>query len=161
MPYRLVFEDERGARRTFPLGSDVTVGRSAEGCDVRLCTRNVSRRHARFTVVGGVPFIEDAGSLNGTYVNGVRLRGRRRLKDGDLVRVGDHALLVEMGTSEDTPESTPPNGVARSAPRHTAPARHDESESTVALPAPPPRQGRLRDALAKALKALSGRDESE
>jgi pSer/pThr/pTyr-binding forkhead associated (FHA) protein len=161
MPYRLVFEDERGARRSFPLTSDVTVGRSAEGCDVRLCTRNVSRRHARFTLVGGTPCVEDAGSLNGTFVNGVRLHDRRRLKHGDRVRIGDHTLLVETWASEDTPELTPNNGAVRSAPRNAAPTRHDESESTVALPAPPPRPGRLRDALAKALKALSGRDEPE
>ena len=159
MAYRLVFEDEGGTRRTLPLTSEVAVGRSAEGNTVRLCTRNVSRRHARFTVVDGVPFIEDSGSLNGTFVNGVRLRNRRRLRDGDLVRIGDHALLVETWASEETAELSPEYGVEKPALRHAAPVRHDESESTVVLPAQPLRPGRLRDALVKALKALSGRDE--
>jgi pSer/pThr/pTyr-binding forkhead associated (FHA) protein len=159
MTYRLVFEDEGGARRTLPLTSDVTVGRSAEGTSVRLCSRNVSRRHARFTVVDGVPFIEDSESLNGTFVNGVRLRGRRRLRGGDLVRIGDHALLVE--NSEETATLTPEDGIERPPPRRAAP-RHEEYEKTLALPtAQPLRPGRLRDALAKALKALSGRDGSE
>jgi pSer/pThr/pTyr-binding forkhead associated (FHA) protein len=159
MPYRLVFEDESGARRTLPLTSDVVVGRSAEGCTVRLGTRNVSRHHARFTVVDGIPFVEDVGSLNGTFVNGVRLRNRRRLRGGDLVRVGDHALMVELG--EETPELPPQNGAGRRALRHAAPSRHDVSESDVALQAQPLRPGRIRGALVKALRALSGRDEPE
>jgi pilus assembly protein CpaF len=156
MPYRLVFEDERGARRTIPLASDVIVGRSAEGNTVRLSTRNVSRHHARFTVVDGVPFVEDSGSLNGTFVNGVRLRSRRRLRDGDLVRIGDHAVLVKL-CSEDTLKLSPQNGAGRSASRPSP--RRDEGESTVALD--PQRPGRLREALAKALRALSGREEPE
>ena len=33
--------------------------------------------------------MEDVGSTNGTFVNGVRLAGGRRLEPGDLVRVGE------------------------------------------------------------------------
>ncbi len=155
MAYRLLFDDENGVRRTLSLTSEATVGRSAEGNAIRLGARNVSRRHARFTVVDGNPFVEDPGSLNGTFVNGVRLRGRRRLRDGDVVRIGDHTLLVETWTSEDTAELTPGDAgvLARPAP--------DETESTIALPTDPPRSGRLREALAKALRALSGRDVDE
>ena len=40
-------------------------------------------------------WIEDVGSTNGTYVNGVRLSKARKLAAGDLVRVGETDLRFE------------------------------------------------------------------
>ncbi len=158
--YRLAFDDDGGARRSLPLTAEVTVGRSGDGNAIRLGARNVSRHHARFTVVNGAPFVEDSGSRNGTFVNGVRLRARRRLRDGDVVRVGDHALLVEMWTCDETQEVTPEAAaLAAPLPPRTTPPPQDANESTLAVPAQPPRPGRLRDTLAKAIRALSGREE--
>ena len=37
----------------------------------------------------------DLGSTNGTYVNGERIEGRKRLHEGDLVQVGDTELRFE------------------------------------------------------------------
>jgi hypothetical protein len=51
--------------------------------------REVSRAHAILEQVGREwTVIDDGLSRNGTYVNGVRLVGRRRLRDRDIVRVG-------------------------------------------------------------------------
>src|SRR5829696_6957795 len=65
------------------------IGRRSE-VDVPLpWDREVSRLHAEIARLGGEWTISDDGlSQNGTYVNEVRLTGRRRLTDGDLVRVG-------------------------------------------------------------------------
>ena len=65
------------------------IGRRSE-VDVPLpWDREVSRLHAEITRLGGEWTISDDGlSQNGTFVNEVRLTGRRRLMDGDLVRVG-------------------------------------------------------------------------
>jgi pSer/pThr/pTyr-binding forkhead associated (FHA) protein len=67
----------------------VTIGRRAEA-DVALpWDREVSRLHAELRRVAGEWTITDDGlSQNGTFVNEVRLVGRRRLGDGDLIRVG-------------------------------------------------------------------------
>ncbi len=81
----------------------VTVGRSAES-DVSLTSDDeVSRVHAVIEFVGGHWTIVDDGlSRNGTYVNGDRIAGRRRLRAGDSVRVGGTVLVFqEFGGAED------------------------------------------------------------
>jgi pSer/pThr/pTyr-binding forkhead associated (FHA) protein len=40
-------------------------------------------------------YVEDIGSTNGTYVNGVRLTRERRLAPGDLIRIGETDLRFE------------------------------------------------------------------
>lgn len=69
----------RGAESDVPLDGDTTV----------------SSRHA---VVSRRPdglWLEDAGSTNGTYVNGARVTSARLLQPGDVVRVGHTDLVVE------------------------------------------------------------------
>ena len=84
----LVIEDEAGTRSIVPFASDsIVVGRGGE-VTFRLTDRNVSRRHARFVRQSGAVFVEDLGSLTGTRVNGERITGRRRLREGDLVLAG-------------------------------------------------------------------------
>jgi pSer/pThr/pTyr-binding forkhead associated (FHA) protein len=54
---------------------------------------NVSRVHAQLERVGDAWTITDDGlSRNGTYVNGDRVTGRRRLMDGDVMRFGDTTI---------------------------------------------------------------------
>jgi predicted component of type VI protein secretion system len=138
---KLVIEDEAGTRSVVPFTDDaVVVGRAAEGVTFRLADRNVSRRHARFVRQNGAVFVEDLGSLLGTRLNGERISGRRRVRDGDLVQIGDYdlALLAEGATLE--PGAPPPlPAAARVEP--TAPgAALDPTPSASAAPAPPLRQ---------------------
>ena len=67
----------------------LTIGR-AEGCDLHLgWDHEVSRLHAQLEHIGTDWVLGDDGlSRNGTYVNGERLTGRHRLRDGDVVLVG-------------------------------------------------------------------------
>ena len=68
------------------------VGRGAE-CRVRVDASEVSRLHARILVAGSEGIIEDLASKNGTYVNGLRVTGPRRLVSGDQIGLGS-ALLT-------------------------------------------------------------------
>jgi hypothetical protein len=77
-----------------PEGS-LLVGRGPGASGLRLEERNVSRRHARFVRAGALALVEDLGSRNGTFVNGVRVEGRRRLQSGDRVSIGDFEIQVE------------------------------------------------------------------
>lgn len=54
-----------------------------------------SARHARLEPRPDGVWIEDVGSTNGTYVNGVRLTAPTRLVPGDLIRVGETDLRFE------------------------------------------------------------------
>ena len=53
-----------------------------------------SGRHARVESGLDGTWVVDLGSTNGTYVNGERLEGRRRLHEGDLLQVGDTGAPV-------------------------------------------------------------------
>jgi pSer/pThr/pTyr-binding forkhead associated (FHA) protein len=54
-----------------------------------------SARHARFEPRRDGVYIEDVGSTNGTFVNGIRVTRERRLTRGDVVRVGETDLRFE------------------------------------------------------------------
>jgi hypothetical protein len=69
-------------------GSDVTLGWDTE----------VSRTHAIVERVGSAwTLVDDGLSRNGSFVNGQRVRGRRRLDDGDTIRLGN-TLLAYVAT---------------------------------------------------------------
>jgi serine/threonine protein kinase len=67
-------------------GDNVMVGRDRT-CSIVLAHPAVSRRHARITIAGQGPVLEDLQSANGTYVNNTRIE-RAVLKAGDIVRFG-------------------------------------------------------------------------
>ena len=68
---------------------EITVGRD-ESADVALSWDNqVSRLHAELECIAGQWTVVDDGlSSNGSFVNGARISGRRRLADGDALRFG-------------------------------------------------------------------------
>jgi pSer/pThr/pTyr-binding forkhead associated (FHA) protein len=66
-----------------------TIGRRASNTIALADDHEISRVHALLEVIGGDWTIVDDGlSSNGTYLNGRRMTQRRRLSDGDVVRVG-------------------------------------------------------------------------
>lgn len=82
--------------REFPLNSGAnSVGR--ENADVLLAHNTVSRRHATVTVEDGHAFAEDAGSTNGTYVDGKKLAPdeKAELTDGCDVVFGSFSLKYQ------------------------------------------------------------------
>ena len=54
-----------------------------------------SARHARFEPRHDGVWVDDIGSTNGTFVNGIRLSQARKLKPGDVVRVGETDFRFE------------------------------------------------------------------
>jgi len=89
--------NDEGAR--FPLEKpETTVGRHPDS-DVFLDDITVSRKHAVFVTEGQVTRVRDAGSLNGTYVNRVRI-DESALASGDEVQVGKFKLVYLRGAGE-------------------------------------------------------------
>jgi pSer/pThr/pTyr-binding forkhead associated (FHA) protein len=72
----------------------VTVGRDPQ-LEVALSGSDISRRHLLATVMDGAVVIEDLGSTNGTFVDGLRVTTRAVLTVGSLLRVGDHTFRCE------------------------------------------------------------------
>lgn len=80
--------------RTFMLDLDwLALGRDPSN-NIVINNPQVSRHHARITRQGTMMLLEDVGSTNGTFVNGVRLTGSHVLVNGDFIGLGDIVTLT-------------------------------------------------------------------
>src|SRR3954471_5476106 len=154
----LVYRDGGGHQQLVALESRrerLTVGRGQQ-TDLWLdWDTQASRLHAAFERLGGDWTVVDDGlSRNGTYVNGDRVEGRRRLSDGDVVRCGNTELLfqtpaddrrgmtVEPGASAALPDlpptrtvdATPVAALAEAAPFAQLERAELERVAAVAVP---------------------------
>ena len=91
----------------FPVeGERMTIGRSPEA-EVFLDDVTVSRNHALLVRRRDGLYIDDLGSLNGTYVNRRRIESHR-LQDGDELQVGKYKLTyLDAMSIEAGPEAPP------------------------------------------------------
>ena len=111
----LVFRDGDGRQRIVPLGDvadRLTIGRT-EATDIALgWDASVSRVHAELVRVADDWTIADDGlSRYGSYVNGQRLTGRRRLDDQDRIQVGEVVMVYRApghAALEATARNAPP-----------------------------------------------------
>jgi predicted component of type VI protein secretion system len=104
-------------------GEQMTVGRSA-GNDLVLVDPEVSRRHMRIVRRADGFAVEDAGSTNGTFVNGQRIGHLTLLQDGDTIDLGDTVRLRFMSLAPAAPldpADRPTMPLAPAAPRPAAP----------------------------------------
>src|SRR5918999_5310728 len=102
----LVFRGEDREQQIVELdrhGERVSVGRGT-GNDVSLpWDTEISRLHAELEAIAGEWTVSDDGlSRNGTYVNGQRVSGRHRLRDGDVIRVGQTSIAYKRPATEDS-----------------------------------------------------------
>ncbi len=127
VPAALVIADGPLRGRRFPVSKELWLGREAARVDVLIDDAEVSRRHAVVRPAAGGYEIADAGSFNGTFVNGQRIEAPTQLTGGDVVRLGDTSLRLE----EPAPRS---QGATRVAAAVRAPAA---TAVAGAAPAPP------------------------
>src|SRR3954451_19448566 len=127
----IVYRDGTGHEQLVALEEKrerVTVGRG-EATDLWLeWDAQASRLHAAFERLGSQWTVVDDGlSRNGTYVNGMRVQGRRRLADGDVVRCGSTELLYQTPVHEQRDATLEPNAapalVTTAAQREADPER--------------------------------------
>ncbi len=84
----------RGARAA--VGSEIARIGTADGNDLVLADRTVSRFHCELSLRGNTIILRDCGSTNGTLIDGVRVR-EAEIPPGTLVRIGSSAFHVELG----------------------------------------------------------------
>jgi diguanylate cyclase (GGDEF)-like protein len=82
---------------------ELVLGR-APASEVRLEDDGISRQHARVRSDNGRAWIEDLGSRNGTYVNGVKLTTPTELREGDKIQLG-RTTSVRFGYQDHLDES--------------------------------------------------------
>src|SRR5580704_1627728 len=87
----------------FCVPHEVIIGRSA-GAQVRVDDDGVSRSHARVKQEGHGAMVEDLGSRNGTFVNGVRIKAAVMVTDGDKIQVG-RSTVLRFGLTDELDDS--------------------------------------------------------
>lgn len=85
-------------------GPRTTAGRSPDA-DIFLDDVTVSRKHAEFLGKDGEYAVRDVGSLNGTYLNRVRIDETVPLRNGDEVQIGKYRLTYHP--SHNRPAAAP------------------------------------------------------
>lgn len=77
---------------SFPLRGEVNLGRDRTNSIV-VSDQKVSRHHAKLSLAHNTFILQDEGSANGTYLNGVLIKQPTRLKDKDRIGIGDTDFL--------------------------------------------------------------------
>ncbi len=82
---------------TITAGKKMIIGRGSDA-DVVIDNTAVSRHHTAFELISNDYFIEDLGSLNGTFINGNKITERTALNEDDIIQIGKFKLSP-AGTS--------------------------------------------------------------
>src|SRR5262245_27560029 len=75
----------------------MTIGRSSRN-DISISDPFVSRFHAELKREADQVLLSDAGSANGTFLNGQRVRVPMPLRPGDLIRIGESEIKYNSGS---------------------------------------------------------------
>jgi Ca-activated chloride channel family protein len=85
--------------KRFVLSRAVNIIGRSQTCDIHIPSAKVSRQSAGIIAQGGGFWVEDLGSTNGVFKDGVRIR-KHRLQNGDIIYVGDAGFRYEATSSE-------------------------------------------------------------
>ncbi len=98
---KLTYVDSRGRVHEHILGAVSTIGRHPDQ-NLQVLDRVVSKQHSIVErQADGHYAVRDAGSRNGTYVNGVLVRDNHRLQNGDRITVGSSEIVFHAETQTD------------------------------------------------------------
>ena len=95
-PVLVVRKGPQPGERFFVYRAKLTIGRDPES-DIFLNDMTVSRTHAVIDCEANVVKVKDAGSLNGTYLNGEIVESAT-LKNGDILQIGTFQMLFVSGS---------------------------------------------------------------
>ncbi len=95
----------KGQKITLPL-TQFVIGRDPN-CHLRPVSPEVSKFHCAIARSGPRVLLRDLKSTNGTYLNGERITGTVRVKNGDVLAVGPLKFLFQI-TEEDEPAPAGP-----------------------------------------------------
>ena len=111
---RLEVVSGNAAGMSLLIDDELVIGRLAEGAGRLADDEEISRSHARISMDSrGLCAIEDLGSTNGTFVNGMRIAGPQTLSEGDTIELGGTTLVVrEIPQVQEEPVAEPADAPA-------------------------------------------------
>ena len=120
---------------TIVVDDELVIGRHAEGAGRLSEDEEISRQHARISrEATGDYAIEDLGSSNGTFINGLRIQSPRLLALGDSIEAGATTLVVKAIVQPQPVEAGPEEAGPPAPDRHSPTVF---ARSPVVVPAPP------------------------
>src|SRR5260221_2943559 len=106
---RLIFVTAEGGQQALDLRAVNSLGRHPNN-SIQLLDKIVSKEHCVIEQRGGDFVLRDLGSLNGTYINGERVRGEGMLKHGDEIALGATRARYDDGSGRPmAPAYLPPS----------------------------------------------------
>lgn len=106
-PILIIQSENQTARHWILTKDEIILGRD-EDCDLALTERQISRQHIRIYKQGDIYYIQDLDSKNGTWVNGLQLKGSRELHDGDEIHVALQVRVRFIDSDATSPLSSEP-----------------------------------------------------
>jgi len=127
----------KAAGMSILVDDELLIGRHADGAGRLADDEEISRSHARLSIDrSGFCAIEDLGSTNGTYVNGLRISGPQTISEGDTIEVGGTTLVVRdlpiPRTERTLRPATPRPAVGSGAEGPGAPTASELTPVTIA-----------------------------
>lgn len=106
----IVTKDDKPIDQVTFNGEEATIGRKSD-CDISIKDPAVSGTHARLQKIGDSYLIADAGSTNGIFIKGRRVK-QQVLKNEDVVTIGEHRLkfLIMTSPTKAEPAKQRPDG---------------------------------------------------
>jgi len=89
---------------TIKEGWKLTIGRGADA-DVIVDNTAISREHTSLELKDGLYILSDLGSLNGTFVNGKKIKGAEYITQDDNIKLGKFKLSVSKGPEQELTSS--------------------------------------------------------
>src|SRR3954468_15373714 len=77
----------------YKIETDKTVIGRGQKAQIRLLDDGISREHAQLVIINDRIVLQDLGSTNGTYCNGLKVEANKELVDGDKILVGSTTIL--------------------------------------------------------------------
>ena len=117
------------SNRTYPINSPVSrFGRDISNDVVLTGDKSLSRFHFQVTIVNNEYFVEDAGSRNGTFLNGAPVTAPKKLLNGDIVSAGMSRYRLVIGG-----EAMPDNSAGEAAAAALAEKAENEQPSKPSI----------------------------
>lgn len=126
------------SNRAFPITSPVCrFGRDISNDIVLTGDKSLSRFHFQVTIVNNEYFVEDAGSRNGSFLNGAPVTAPKKIQNGDIVSAGMSRYRFVMGGDTAAAIQAQSPEAAATAAEAAASVEPDDDDMPMEAPADP------------------------
>jgi pSer/pThr/pTyr-binding forkhead associated (FHA) protein len=110
MKLHLIVAEGKHAGKVIPVpGPQFIIGRHRQ-CQLKAASAVIGKHHCALLIRGDKALVHDFDSVNGTFVNGERVKGEREVHNEDRLKVGPLVFLIWLEQTGDKPKAATPAG---------------------------------------------------